>query len=208
MPAQPQIERPLLLLFVYGFFRAFFRLFNSLKVRGLENIPQTGPLIVACNHLSLADPPALTSSLALVRLPNVIAKKELFSYWPLSYFLPRWGAIPVDRARAGGDLGALRGCLTALKRDGCLIIFPEGTRAQGRVLKPKPGVALMAHKSGAPVLCARIFNSENFSKLGKITIVFGGLRRFEAPADGDLKAAYAGFSESVMSDIFSITEEQ
>lgn len=208
MPAQPQIERPLTLLFVYGFFRVFFRLFNSLRVIGRENIPAAGPLIVACNHLSLSDPPVLTSDLALVRLPNVIAKKELFSVWPLSYFLPRWGAIPVDRSRAGGDLGALRGCLTALKRDGCLIIFPEGTRAQGRALKPKPGVALMAHKSGAPVLCARIFNSENFSKLGKITIVFGGLRRFEAPADGDLKAAYAGFTESVMSDIFSITEEQ
>jgi len=208
MPAKPNTERPKLLLLVYLFFRTFFRFFNSIEVRGLDKIPPTGPLLLASNHLSNADPPALLSHVALVRLPNVIAKKELFSIWPLSFLLPSWGAIPVDRARAGGDLGALRGCLAALKNEGCLAIFPEGTRAKGRKLKPKAGVALMAHKSGAPVLTVRIFNSDNFSKLGKITIVFGGLRRFEAPADGDLKAAYAEFSESVMSDIFSITEEQ
>lgn len=208
MPAEPHKERPLLLLLVYFFFRTFFRLFNRIEVRGLENVPPSGPLIIASNHLSNADPPALLSYLALVRLPNIIAKKELFSVWPLSYFLPRWGAIPVDRVREGGDLGALRGCLTALRRGGCLAIFPEGTRAKGRKLKPKAGVALMAHKSGAPVLCARIFNSENFSKLGKITIKYGALRTFEPPADGDLKAAYARFSEAVMADIFSLTEEQ
>lgn len=204
MPAEPHKERPLLLLLVYFLFRSFFRLFNRIEVEGLENLPPEGPVIVACNHLSNADPPALLSFIALVRLPNIIAKRELFSIWPLGWMLNSWGAIPVDRARAGGDLGALRGCLTALARGGCLAIFPEGTRAKGRVLKPKPGVALMAHKSGAPVVCARIFNSENFSKLGKIRIKYGGTRRFEPPADGDLKAAYTGFAESVMADIFSL----
>jgi 1-acyl-sn-glycerol-3-phosphate acyltransferase len=208
MPAQPNKERPLLLRLVYFTLRAFFRVYSRIEVRGLERVPAEGPLLIACNHLSNADPPALLSQVALARFPNIIAKRELFSVWPFGYFLRSWGAIPVDRAREGGDLGALRGCLTALKNDGCLVIFPEGTRAKGRKLKPKSGVALMAHKSGAPVLCARIFNSENFAKLGKITIVFGGLRRFEEPAGGDLKAAYAAFSESLMSDIFSLTEEQ
>lgn len=208
MPAEPQKERPFLLLLVYSLLRAFFRLFNRLRVEGLERVPPSGPLIVACNHLSNSDPPALLSSLSLVRLPNIIAKRELFSIPVFGKMLDSWGAIPVDRAREGGDLGALRGCLTALKRQGCLVIFPEGTRAKGRKLKPKPGVALMAHKSGAPVLCARIFNSDNFAKLGKITIKYGSIRTFEPPADGDLKAAYANFSEAVMSDIFAITEEQ
>lgn len=207
MPASPHEERPLLLLLVYAAMRAFFRLFHSITVKGLENIPPSGPLIIACNHLSNADPPALLSFTALLRLPNIIAKKELFSIWPFGYLFRSWGGIPVDRVRAGGDMGALRGCLTALRRGGCLVIFPEGTRAKGRVLKPKAGVALMAHKAGAPVLCARIFNSENASKLGKITIKYGGVRRFEPPADGDLRAAYARFSETIMADIFSITEE-
>ncbi len=208
MPARPHRDRPLLLRLVYFTLRSFFRVFSRIEVLGLEKVPPEGPLIVACNHLSNADPPALLAFLALVRLPNIIAKKELFSIWPFGRFLRDWGAIPVDRAREGGDLGALRGCLAALRQDGCLVIFPEGTRAKGRKLKPKPGVALMAHKSGAPVLSARIFNSENFSKLGKITIKYGAIRSFEAPADGDFKAAYARFSEAVMSDIFSITEER
>ncbi len=207
MPTEPNKDRPLSLLLLYFTLRSFFRLFNSIEIKGQDSIPVSGPLIIACNHVSLSDPPALTSFLALVRLPNVIAKKELFSLWPVGRILRSWGAIPVDRSREGGDLGALRGCLAALKNGGCLVIFPEGTRAQGRKLKPKSGVALMAHKSGAPVLPARIFNSENFSKLGKITIKYGAPRSFELPADGDLKAAYARFSETIMSDIFSIKEE-
>jgi 1-acyl-sn-glycerol-3-phosphate acyltransferase len=206
-PALPHKNRPPALRLVYFLLRVFFRAFNSIRVHGLENIPASGPVIIACNHLSNADPPALLSFTALVRLPGIIAKKELFSIPVLGWAMRRWGAIPVDRGREGGDLGALRGCMTSLRHDGCLVIFPEGTRAKGRKLKPKPGVALMAHKSGAPVLAARIFNSENFLKLGKITIKYGPLRRFELPADGDLKAAYVRFSETVMSDIFSITEE-
>lgn len=204
MPAEPHKERPLLLLLVYLTLRTFFRLFSRIRVSGLDRVPKDGPLIVACNHLSNADPPALLSFLALARLPNIIAKRELFKVWPFGHFLNSWGAIPVDRAREGGDLGALRGCLTALSRGGCLVIFPEGTRSKGRKLKPKSGVALMAHKSGAPVLAARIVNSDNFTKLGKIEIKFGSVRTFEPPADGDLKAAYAAFSEALMADIAAI----
>ena len=136
-----------------------------------------------------------------------MAKKELFSLPVVGWLFLRWGAIPVDRAREGGDLGALRGSLAALKSGGCLIIFPEGTRAKGRKLPAKSGVAFLAHRSGAPVLTARIFNSDNFLKLGKITIKYGSVRRFEPPARADLKAAYAQFSESLLSDIFSITKE-
>ncbi|PIU20528.1 MAG: 1-acyl-sn-glycerol-3-phosphate acyltransferase [Elusimicrobia bacterium CG08_land_8_20_14_0_20_59_10] len=191
-----------LVLFI---FRTWLRIFNSIEVKGLEKIPRTGPLIIACNHLSISDPPALLSFTALTRRVNVMAKKELFSIPVLGWFILRWGAIPVDRKKEGGDLGALRGCLAALKRNGCLTIFPEGTRAKGRKLPAKSGVAFLAHKSGAPVLTARIFNSDNFAKLGKITVKYGNIRHFEPQAD--LKAAYAQFSESLLSDIFSITKE-
>ena len=191
---------------VFLFFRAFFRLFNRIEVEGLDKIPVDGPLIIACNHLSLADPPALLSHTALVRRVNVMAKKELFGIPVLGWFILRWGAIPVDRKREGGDLGALRASLGALKRNGLLAIFPEGTRAKGGSRLPaKTGVAFLAHKSGAPVLTARIFNSDNFAKLGKIRIKYGRLHRFEPAAGEDLKAAYTRFSEGLMDDIFSIT---
>lgn len=190
---------------VFFFFRVWFRIFNRIEVEGLEKVPLEGPVIVACNHLSLADPPALLSFVALRRRVSVMAKKELFSIPVLGWFILRWGAIPVDRKREGGDLGALRGCLAVLKKGGLLGIFPEGTRAKGQKLQPKAGVALLAHKSGAPVVTARIFNSDNYTKLGKIRIKFGNVRRFEVPEGADVKQAYTDFSESLMTDIFSIT---
>lgn len=190
---------------VFLFFRTWFRIFNRIEVEGLENIPLKGPVIIACNHLSLSDPPALLAFTALRRRVTVMAKKELFSVPVLGWFIKRWGAIPVDRKRAGGDLGALRASLTVLRQGGLFAIFPEGTRARGEKLPAKAGVALLAHKTGAPVLTARIFNSNNFTKLGKIRIKYGSIRYFEAPEGADMKEAYLKFSESLMTDIFSIT---
>lgn len=187
--------------------RVFFRIFNRIEVKGRERIPLTGPLIIVANHVSNADPPALMSHVVQVRPAAIMAKKEIFSCPLVGRLFLSWKGIPVDRKREGGDMSALRGGIDVLKNGGCLVLFPEGTRAKGRRLKPKLGVAMLAHKTGAPVLPARIFNAENFSKLGKITIKYGALRRFEPPADGDLKAAYARFSDTLMSDIFSIKQE-
>jgi 1-acyl-sn-glycerol-3-phosphate acyltransferase len=186
--------------------RVYFRLFNRIEVRGLERIPLSGPLIIVANHLSNADPPALLSYVIPVRPSGVMAKKELFKIWPLGPLLRRYGVIAVDRYRVGGDLGALRAAMDTLKAGGCLVLFPEGTRARGRQLEPKAGAALLAHKTGAPVLPVRIFNTENFLKLGKITIKFGNIKNFSPAAGAERKEAYAEFSKSIMSDIFAITE--
>ncbi len=186
--------------------KTYFRLFNRIEVKGLERIPLSGPLIVVANHISYADPPALLPYIGALRPLRVLAKKELFRIWPMGPLLRGLGVIPVDRKREGGDLGALRTALEVLKEGHCLVLFPEGTRAKGRKLEPKAGVALLAHKTGAPVLTARIFNSENFLKLGKITIKFGNIRSFTPPPGTERKEAYAEFSRTIMSDIFAITE--
>lgn len=186
--------------------KSYFRLFNRIEVKGLERIPLSGPLIIVFNHLSYADPPALLPYIAALRPLRVMAKKELFKIWPFGAVLRALGVIPVDRKREGGDLGALRAAIDALKEGNCLVLFPEGTRARGRRLEPKAGVALLAHKTGAPVLAARIFNSDNFLKLGKITIKFGNIRNFIPPPGIERREAYAEFSRTIMSDIFAITE--
>lgn len=187
--------------------RVYFRLFNRIAVIGRDRIPVSGPLIIVANHAANADPPALMSHVVPVRPAAIMTKKEMFAFPPLGRLFRSWGGIPVDRRREGGDLGALREGIELLKNGGCLVLFPEGTRALGRRLKPKLGVAMLAHKTGAPVLPARIFNTENFSKLGKITIKFGNPRKYEQTAAGDRKEAYAEFSQTIMSDIFAITEE-
>ncbi len=188
--------------------RIYFRLFNRIEVRGLERIPREGPVIIVANHLSNADPPALMSHVVQVRPAAILTKKEMFAFPPLGMLFRSWKGIPVDRAREGGDLGALRVSIQLLKAGGCLVLFPEGTRAKGRKLEPKLGVALLAHKTGAPVLPVRIFNTENFSKLGKITVKFGNPRSFSQSAGTAGKEAYAEFSRTVMSDIFAIQEDQ
>ena len=187
--------------------RVFFRLFNRIEIKGRERIPVSGPVIIVANHISNADPFALMAHVVAVRPAAIMAKKEIFAFPPLGRLFLSWKGIPVDRSREGGDMSALRGGLDALKNGGCLVLFPEGSRAKGRQLKPKLGVAMLAHRTGAPVLPARIFNAENFSKLGKITIKFGNPRSFDPSAAGDRKEAYAEFSQTIMSDIFAITEE-
>ena len=188
--------------------RVYLRIFNRIKIRGRERLPLSGPLIIVANHASNIDPPALMSHVVPLRPAAILAKKEMFSIPLVDKVFLSWKGIPVDRNREGGDMSALRTSLALLNNGGCLVLFPEGTRAKGRKLEPKLGVALLAHKTGAPVLPVRMFNTENFSKLGKITIVFGNPRSFPRTDAADRKEAYAEFSRTVMSDIFAIQEER
>ncbi|MBI4656397.1 MAG: 1-acyl-sn-glycerol-3-phosphate acyltransferase [Elusimicrobia bacterium] len=184
--------------------RLLFKVLNGLSIDGIEKIPETGRLILACNHLSNADPPAVMSEVSRVRKVYVLGKRELFKIGPVSWFLRQFRVIPLDRHREGGDIAAFRKAMEVLERDECLLVFPEGTRARGRVLPPKPGIGYLAHKTGAPVLTLRIFGSESFSKLGKITIKVGNIRSYNAAEFTDSKNPYTDFARSVMSDIFSI----
>ena len=198
-------HHPFLASVILGFFRLYLRTFNRISVEGLENIPADGPLIVACNHISNADPPAICGFTGLKRKINILAKKELFSIPVIGKILIWGGAIPLDRQKAGGDLTALKNSLKILKEERCLILFPEGTRSKtGKRLKAKTGIALFAHKTGAPVLSVRIFNSNNWPKLGKIVLKYGKLRKFELKEGQPLDEAYAEFSEKIMDDIFEI----
>lgn len=198
-------EHPILANIILFWFRLHFRLFHRIHVEGLENIPTEGPLIVACNHISNADPPALCGFTALRHKINVLAKKELFSIPIVGTVISLGGAIPLDRNKKGGDLGALRESLKVLKKGRCLVIFPEGTRNKtGKRIAAKTGIAMFAHKSGAPVLPARIFNSNNWLKLGKINLKYGKPRHFDLKEGQDVREAYAEFSEKIMDDIFEI----
>lgn len=187
--------------------RIIFKTLNNLEVKGAEKIPRNGRLIIASNHASMADPPCMVSEILKVRHVHVLAKKELFSPAPLAWFFRKFSAIPVDRHKEGGDLSTMRESIKVLNNSGCLVVFPEGTRPRGREIAPKPGIGYLAHKTNSPVLPVRIFGSENFLKLGKITIKFGDIRFFKPSANEDLKESYLEFSRAVMSDIFSITLE-
>ena len=127
--------------------RLFFKTFYDFRVEGLENIPKTGPLIIASNHLSNADPPAVGGFAGLVRDSRFMAKKELFEIPVLGWFFRHCGYISVDRKRAIGDFGALEGAIKALQDGESIVMFPEGTRSKtGQPQKPKSGIGLLVAK--------------------------------------------------------------
>ncbi|MFH1619868.1 MAG: lysophospholipid acyltransferase family protein, partial [bacterium] len=168
--------------------------FYGFRVSGLEKIPKSGRLIIACNHISVVDPPALGVAVSRVRKVYCLAKKELFHPAPAGWYLRDLGCIPVDRGRSGGDLGAIRAVMSVLSGENSIIIFPEGTRARkGIAPDPKPGIGLIAKKSGAPVLTARIFGTGRFPERNRITVSFGRLMRFE-PGPAETRKAYTDFA--------------
>ncbi len=185
--------------------RIYFRTFYDFKAEGLENIPKTGALIIAGNHLSNADPPAIGSFAGLVRDSRFVAKKELFSVPGLGWFFRRSGYIPVDRARTIGDFGALKEVVHALEQGQSVVMFPEGTRSKnGKPQKPKSGIGFLVYKTGAPVLPVKVEGTFGWPWVRKIRVKFGTVIHLEKNPELEPKAQYKQFANEVMEAINSI----
>ncbi len=147
----------------------FFAL--NLKVVGRENIPQTGPFIIASNHLSWVDIPLVP---AYMKRPVIyLAKEELF-HGRSGRFVRFLGAIPVKRGEADRQL--LRASDELLKRGKILAIFPEGTRSKvQQMAQAHAGMGMIALRAGMPVLPVAICGSEHaFKKFRpRVTITYG-----------------------------------
>ena len=131
------------------FFLPFTWLFLNAISRGWRNIPLSGPIILACNHISFFDPPLIAN--AQPRVVHYLAKEELFYHPLFRTLIVAYGAFPVRRGT--GDLWAMRYALTLLKRNKCVLVFPEGTRGvPGRLRPGQIGAGMIARKSKAPVV--------------------------------------------------------
>jgi 1-acyl-sn-glycerol-3-phosphate acyltransferase len=133
----------------------FSALFH-LKVKGHENIPSTGGVIIAANHISNWDPPMLGT--AMQRHLCAMAKEELFKVPILGYIICKLHAFPVRRGAA--DRTAISAALKLLKEGKVVLLFPEGTRSKdGKLGEGKPGVALIAAKAGVPIIPAAVIGT-------------------------------------------------
>ena len=132
--------------------------YAKVRIKGLENVPKTGPLIIASNHLNDADPGIICGGLP--RRVAYMAKVELFKVPGLSHFLRAFGAFPVRRGEA--DLTALRRSTEVLKQGLALVIFPEGTRGapEAKLREAWPGAGLLALRNDAPILPVAITGSQ------------------------------------------------
>jgi 1-acyl-sn-glycerol-3-phosphate acyltransferase len=119
-------------------------------VRGTERLPQ-GTCIFAANHTSSADAPAVVG--AIPRRIAILLKRSLFE-WPIAgqaFHLAHF--IPVDRFDRESAIESLEKATQALRDGQSFLIYPEGTRsADGRLQELKKGTAVMAIKSGVPVV--------------------------------------------------------
>lgn len=137
--------------------RPILYIVTSRDVQGLGNIPRKGGLILTCNHFSVGDPPILTG--IFPRRIAWMAKQELFDFPIFGKLYHMGGFIPVRRFE--GDLRAIRRSQAALHRGHVLGMFPEGTRSGGRLGVGAPGTALIALRTGAPILPAAIWGTEH-----------------------------------------------
>ena len=171
--------------FVKGMFFPFVTLYMGLTREGLQHLPRRGPAIVVSNHVSYMD--AILLGSAAPRPIHFIVLHWMYDLLLLRWFY--WGmrTIPV---RAGSDARGLRRALRALSAGRVVGVFPEGARsADGRMGEARPGAALLAALSGAPVVPAFIDGAREsmpvgsrFPKPARIHVRFG--RALPAPARG------------------------
>ena len=162
---------------VIYFISIFARLVFRVRVSGVENIPTSGGVIVAANHVSFLDIPLLAYS--LIRHANFIAKKELCTIPVAGTLLRLLGAIPIDREKI--DRPAIREIIKKLNSGNVVVIYPEGTRSlNGKLQAGKPGVGFIVRLSGKKVVPAAIIGTDKAMPSGSwflrpypVTIRFG-----------------------------------
>lgn len=164
-------------------------------VRGVENIPANGPVIIASNHLSFFD--SIVIPLASPRHVAFLAKQEYFTGTGPRGRLNRWfftgvGAIPVDRDDARAGQKSLELQLDVLRQGRACGIYPEGTRSRdGRLYRGRTGVGHLVLASGAPVVPVALAGTPNLQppgsstiRLAKVSVTFGAPLDFTGRFDG------------------------
>ncbi|MBI3739376.1 MAG: 1-acyl-sn-glycerol-3-phosphate acyltransferase [Chloroflexi bacterium] len=136
-----------------------FRLFMVMDVRGLENFPMDGAVIVASNHVGNFD--VFPMQLALPRPIFFMGKAELFKFSLIDILFRNFGAFPVYRGEK--DAWALRHARKVLDHGQTLGMFPEGTRSKGRGLGvAKTGTARLAIEANCPIVPMALVGVDRF----------------------------------------------
>ena len=159
--------------------------FVDIESKGLENVPKTGPAILVGDHPNIMD--GVVLSVVCDRPVRMLVAAELCSSPWVSRIIDNLGWLPVERHESGKNSGSMKACLEALERGEVVAIFPEGKTNYGKELLPfKSGAALLAHKSGAPVIPFSVKGTEKLypdgSKTlhsGKVAIQFGEEQHFQ-----------------------------
>ncbi|HVJ48085.1 lysophospholipid acyltransferase family protein [Desulfitobacterium sp.] len=190
--------------FARGLFRLQFKLMGW-KIKGIENLPAEGSVILAINHVSLWDP--VVAACSVPRQVSYMAKEELFAVPFLGPILRGCGAFPVKRGQV--DTSAIRQSLKVLKEQRVLGLFPEGTRSQtGELQKGLTGVAFLMDKGKAAVVPVKVSGTKHLltKGWGKLKVVIGSpltQEKMEIPVGVENRREWV--TEQIMKALDSLT---
>jgi 1-acyl-sn-glycerol-3-phosphate acyltransferase len=196
--------------FVCSAVRLMLRIWDRFEIHDPENVPSVGGCIIASNHVSYLDPPAVAVGIKH-RVVHFMARDTLFSSPLARWFLTGVQVMPMDRTR--GDVGALRKGIATLKSGKVLGLFPEGTRSpNGEMQGAKGGIGFLISKANVQVVPAYVDGSfQAFPKgakrikRGKVRVFYGKpIEPSEFAALGTDRDSYERIGELVMSRIAAL----
>jgi 1-acyl-sn-glycerol-3-phosphate acyltransferase len=175
-------------LFKYVLLGPLLSLIGRPKIEGLQNIPSSGPAILASNHLAVMD--SFFLPLVVRRRITFLAKAEYFTGTGVKGWFNRWffnaaGQVPIDRTDADAAQAALNTAERLLGEGKLLGMYPEGTRSpDGRLYKGKTGLARLALETGVPVIPVAMIGTNVVNPPGTKMLRFGRVTvRFGKPMD-------------------------
>jgi len=189
-------------------------------VRGRENVPASGAVIFASNHLSFVD--SIFLPLVLDRRISFLAKSDYFTGkglkgWASRLFFTATGQLSIDRSGGKASEASLATGLSVLRRGEQLGIYPEGTRSpDGKLYRGRTGVARMILEGHVPVIPVAMIGTEKVMKAGtkiprlhRVGIVFGeplDFSRFEG-MEGD-RFILRSITDEIMYELNSLSGQQ
>jgi 1-acyl-sn-glycerol-3-phosphate acyltransferase len=204
----------------YSIFKAIFspvlRLLFKIRVEGIENVPASGPVILASNHHSFSD--SIFLPLVLKRRVTFVAKAEYFEQKKTAWFFTLMGQIPVKRGGGPASERALEAAREVLAGGGVFGIYPEGTRSpDGRLYKGKTGFARLALQTGSPICAVAMIGTREAQPIGQVRPNFFSpitiriskpisVERFRARADDPLVAR--SITDDVMFELRSLSGQE
>ena len=189
-------------------------------ITGARNIPRTGPVILASNHLSFIDsvilPLVIRRRISFLAASNYFAGRG-FGAWALRRFLLATGMIPLDRSGGKASEASLQTGLTHLAAGGMLGIYPEGSRSpDGRMHRGRTGVARMLLEGHVPVVPVAMFGTDKVMAVGtkrirfvRVAVTFGkplDFSRFEGQ-EGDRDTLRA-ITDEIMDNIRALSGQE
>ncbi|GAA1170929.1 1-acyl-sn-glycerol-3-phosphate acyltransferase [Nesterenkonia xinjiangensis] len=189
-------------------------------VKGLDNIPEDGPAILASNHLSFSD--SVFMPVKVPRPVRFLAKKDYFvkrgaTGWVTRKFFDITGQIPMDRSGGRASQDSLDAGEKALREGALLGIYPEGTRSpDGRLYRGKLGVARLALRTQVPVIPVAMIGTDKVQPIGKkvpsirrVGLIIGEPLTFEAYHDNaEDRFAQRAVTDEIMYQIMRLSGQE